>query len=169
MLLLLQLKLSLQRGGRAGNCHCAQGIFWIEEWRDGERYSRNHSPVSWWDSIQHGMRHWSKRQNLTSKGKEIPPERGRTSLGFLGHGDTSGVSVRPKGGQPAHFQRLQGVSLAGVARVTSATGYSSQAMKPQESGCKMEKVTKSSVLFFLVFKQPFILQHSCLKFTELIP
>lgn len=53
--------------------------------------------------------------------------------------------------QPAHFQPLQGVSLAKVARVTSATDCSSQVMKLQESGCKMEKVTKGLVLFFFFF------------------
>lgn len=54
----------------------------------------------------------------------------------------------------SHFQCLRGVSLPRVATVTSAMGCSSQVMKPQESGCKMEKVTKSLMLFFfLVFKQ----------------
>lgn len=180
VLLQLQLKHSLQRGGRAGVFPAtvlreSSGLKsgWMEKGTAG----------TWCPggtNIRHGMRHWSKhsvptarRQNPTSKSKEIPPEPGRTSLGFLSRGHTSGVSIRPKcpgkGGQPARFQSLRGVSLARVARVTSATGCSSQVMKPQESGCKMEKVTESLVLFFFVFKQPFILQHSCLKFTELIP
>lgn len=122
VLLLPQLKLSLQRGGRAGVLS-ATVLRESSGLRRGGMEKGTAGTTAWSLVGQHpdGMRCWSKhsatarRQTLTSKGKEIPPERGRTSLGFLGHGHTSGVSIRPKcpgtGGQPLIFRVYKGCHL----------------------------------------------------------